>query len=202
MSKDNFDEKDSKARNAKRQKFAETRKSPGRENGKGLPRWQLTVVGLLGIAIITGVYLTFIRPNQMAKGPNPAGTAYTYITMTDIPTPQASNGVITLSLKEIRDKKLVWFTYGPSQIAVLAYISPSGQVVTAVSVCEPCRSVRFHIEGNEIVCNACGSRWTLEDLRGISGGCLDYPPDRLANQVQGDQVLIKEQDVLDWVPRV
>lgn len=124
------------------------------------------------------------------------------IEMTDIASPAAVDGRISLSLSEIRENKLIWFSYGSTRIPVLAYIAPSGKVVTAISMCEPCQSDRFHIEGNELVCNACGTRWTLEDLRGISGGCPEYPPQVLVNQVSGDSVTVDEQSILNWKPRI
>jgi uncharacterized membrane protein len=83
----------------------------------------------------------------------------------------------------------------------MAYITPSGKLVSAVSMCEPCRSTKFHIEGEEMVCNACGTRWTMEGLQGISGGCVAYPPDVLAHTIEGGKVKIQDTIILDWKPR-
>lgn len=115
-----------------------------------------------------------------------------------------ADGTITVPLAEIRGKKLVGFSFtGPNgTLPLLSYIAPSGKVVTAVSMCEPCNSTTFHIEGDQLVCNTCGTRWDLENLGGISGGCLSYPPDAFPNAVAGDNVVIQEASVASWTPRV
>ena len=123
--------------------------------------------------------------------------------MTDITVPAAVDGKISLPLATIKEKKMIWFSYGANKTPVLAYVAPSGKIVTAISMCEPCRSERFHIEGDQLVCNACGTRWTLEELKGISGGCPEYPPEKLENQITGDKVSLSEKDILGVeTPRV
>ncbi|MGE5599659.1 MAG: Fe-S-containing protein [Bacteroidota bacterium] len=162
---------------------------------------------VLAVVLIAGAagYWAFLRPEEPASGYDPVEQdAYGggYVSMTDITVPTAVDGKITLPLATINEKKLIWFAYGAGKTPVLAYVAPSGKIITAISMCEPCRSERFHIEGDELVCNACGTRWTLEDLQGISGGCPEYPPEKLENSISGDQVLISEKAVLTWKPRV
>ena len=113
-------------------------------------------------------------------------------------------GAVELPLDLVKNEKLVSFEYlrPDGRIPLLAYITPAGKLVTAVSVCEPCRSTRFHIEGNHMVCNSCFTRWDLETLKGISGGCLKYPPDTLPHEIQGGKLTIKEMDLKNWKPRV
>ncbi len=115
-----------------------------------------------------------------------------------------SGAVLEVPLEAVKEKKLVSFVYRNQgkQIPLMAYITPSGRLVTAVAMCEPCKSTKFHIEGNIMVCNSCFTKWELESLEGISGGCLKYPPDVLGHTVQGKKILIKETDVLSWKPRV
>jgi len=114
------------------------------------------------------------------------------------------NGVLEIPLEVMKEKKLVSFSYvnKGNQLPLMAYITPKGMLVTAVSMCEPCRSTKFHIEGTNMVCNTCGTRWDLESLNGISGGCLTYPPDAIGHVIQDGKVKIKERDILNWKPRV
>ena len=113
-------------------------------------------------------------------------------------------GAVEVPLYGVKNNKLVSFEYQrpEGRIPLLAYITPAGKLVTAVSVCEPCNSTRFHIEGNQMVCNSCFTRWDLETLKGISGGCLKYPPDTLPYEIQGGKITIKEMDLKNWKPRV
>ena len=113
------------------------------------------------------------------------------------------NGVLEIPLEVMKEKKLVSFSYvnKGNQLPLMAYITPKGMLVTAVSMCEPCRSTKFHIEGTNMVCNTCGTRWDLESLNGISGGCLTYPPDAIGHVIQDGKVKIKERALLNWKPR-
>ncbi|MCK9365021.1 MAG: DUF2318 domain-containing protein [Syntrophales bacterium] len=116
----------------------------------------------------------------------------------------SGSGSIEIPADIVKDKKIVYFEYskGGKKAPLMAYITPSGKLVTAISMCEPCRSTKFHIEGDEMVCNACGTRWTLEKLQGVSGGCLAYPPDVVAHTLEGGKVKIQDTIILGWKPRV
>ena len=116
----------------------------------------------------------------------------------------SGSGSIEIPAEFVKEKKIVYFEYnkGGKQVPLMAYITPSGKLVTAVSMCEPCRSTKFHIEGEEMVCNACGTRWTLEGLKGVSGGCLAYPPDVVAHTIEGGKVKIQETIIQSLKPRV
>lgn len=131
-----------------------------------------------------------------------AGPTVKKLDMTEIKT-TVKDGFLQFSLAEVKSKGLIYCEYqkGGKKIPLTAYVTPKGKLVTAVSMCEPCRSTRFHIEGKNLVCNACNTIWTLEDLKGISGGCLKYPPDVIVHSLEGDNIKIKEADILAWKPR-
>ena len=125
------------------------------------------------------------------------------IRMTDIQA-KVEKGKISIPLDVVKEKKMVRFEYENNglRIPLLAYITQSGKVVTAVSMCEPCRSTRFHIKDKIIVCNACATEWNLETLKGIQGGCLNYPPDIIPNTIEKDHIQMDEKIVTQWKPRV
>jgi uncharacterized membrane protein len=125
------------------------------------------------------------------------------IRMTDIQA-KVQNGKISIPLEVVKEKKMVRFEYENNglKIPLLSYITQSGRVVTAISMCEPCRSTRFHINDKKIVCNACATEWNLETLKGIQGGCLNYPPDIIPSTIEKDHIQIDEKMVTQWKPRV
>ncbi len=125
------------------------------------------------------------------------------IRMTDIQA-KIEKGKISIPLDAVKEKKIVYFQYEGNGIIIplLAYVTQTGRVVTAVSMCEPCRSTRFHINDKKIVCNACATEWNLETLKGIQGGCLNYPPDVIPSTVEKDRIQIDEKMVTQWKPRV
>ena len=124
------------------------------------------------------------------------------VEMTDI-TNTVADGKVAINLDEVKKAGIIFTEYnqGGKQLKLTAWVSPSGNVTAAVSMCEPCRGDRFHIEGKEIVCNVCGTRWTLEDLQGVSGGCLTYPPDKVKYEVKDGKILMDEAQIQAWQPR-
>ncbi len=137
---------------------------------------------------------------QVSERVNYSGQA---IEMTNIEA-TVENGRISIDFDAVLDKKIVRFEYdnNGSKLPLLAYITPSGKAITAVSMCEPCRSTSFHIRGKSMVCNACDTEWNLETLRGIKGGCLTYPPDFIPNTIENRRIWIDEQAVSRWRPRI
>ena len=125
------------------------------------------------------------------------------VRMTDIQA-KVEKGKISIPLSEVMEKKMVRFEYQANGVSVplLSYITQSGRVVTAVSMCEPCRSTRFHINDTKIVCNACATEWNLETLKGIQGGCLNYPPDVIPSTIEKGSIQIDEKIITQWKPRV
>ncbi len=178
--------------------------------GKKKPYWIPLALGIIVIALI-GVGYWIIQgktasASKVSSQPRIKGkfdyTGQT-ITMADI-SAKVSGGKISIPLDVVKEKKLIRFEYESNgvKIPLLAYITPSGRVITAISMCEPCRSTRFHINGNKLVCNACYTEWDIETLKGIQGGCLSYPPDAIQSTIEGDKILIDEKVVSQWRPRV
>jgi uncharacterized protein len=119
-------------------------------------------------------------------------------------TAAAQSGKVTVSVDEIKTKKIVFWDYKKADgttLPLMAYLSPSGIVNMAVRVSEPCNGYSFRIEGNQLVCNTRGTRWDLETLQGISGDCQEYPPDRLRAQVVNGRLIADEARVARWTPR-
>ncbi len=125
------------------------------------------------------------------------------IAMKDI-SATVQDGRISIPVSVLKDRKLVAFEYrvAGKQVPLLAYLSSEGRVVTAVSMCEPCDSRRFHIDRGQLVCDACGSSWKLDNLESLSGSCGAYPPDAIPSVVEDGQVLIDESLVRQWRRRI
>ncbi len=125
------------------------------------------------------------------------------VVMTDVSV-KVENGKISVPVETVLEKRMVRFDYEANgvKIPLLSYVTQSGKVITAVSMCEPCRSTRFHIKDKTLVCNACGTEWNLDTLKGIQGGCLNYPPDIIPSTIVKNQIQIDEKTVAQWKPRV
>jgi uncharacterized membrane protein len=171
--------------------------------------WRLISLGLIGMAL-AGVAFWIVETKTTAN-PRIASQQRVMdrvnysgqtISMTDI-VAKVQNGKVAIPLDIVKEKKMVRFEYEGNgvKIPLLAYVTLAGRAVTAISMCEPCRSTRFHIQDKAMVCNACNTEWSLETLKGIRGGCMNYPPEVIPNAVDKDSILIEEKVVLDWKPR-
>ena len=127
--------------------------------------------------------------------------------------PKFQDGKIILNLDEIKKKNYLKFNIPNQQVVlpdtgtvfdylpIMAYISPDKRLVIAVSFCEPCDGENFYTEGNQLVCAVCGTRWDLKNLKGLSGGCPNNPPDEVEYKVEGNNVILDEQALRAWKPR-
>ena len=157
----------------------------------------------IGYWIIDGNTRTNPKISSQPKVTEKVNYSGQTIRMTDIQA-KVEKGKISIPLDVVKEKKMVYFQYEGNGVVIplLAYITETGRVVTAVSMCEPCRSTRFHINDKKIVCNACGTEWNLETLKGIQGGCLNYPPDVILSTIEKGRIQIDDKVVRDWKPRV
>ncbi len=168
----------------------------------------LLLVGVLVIGVVAVIAFNTANKSKVASLPYATELApqnYQQQRISQTPVESiVANGTIQIPLQELQANKFIITTYtsGTKSLKLTSYIAPSGKVITAVSICEPCRSETFHIAGNHLVCNACNTRWVLETLQGISGGCLNYPPDVLESTVENGNIVIAESLVANWQPRV
>lgn len=133
------------------------------------------------------------------------------VEMTEVKS-KVEGGKIAIDLNEVKKNQFVTYSYDKNQVdigfgkqalPILAYIAPSGELVTAVSMCEPCKSIKFHIEPDgTLTCNACGTKFSIDTLEGVSGACTSYPPDEVKYVLKAGKILIDESAVADWKPRV
>lgn len=109
---------------------------------------------------------------------------------------------IIVSLKEIQEKRIVRFDDpdGIQNIPILAYITPGGKLVTAMSLSESCRSRDFYLQGENIHCASCPSYWNASSLEAYAC-CQKYYPEPIESSVLGDEVRIDKELVRKWQAR-
>jgi len=165
---------------------------------------------ILGLLSLFGVWIYANLPkrgNPIIASQPVVAVAATYSQapqqMVDISV-RTENGKIVIPLEVVQHRKFVAFSSNNPQntVPLLAYVSGEGKIITAVSMCEPCNSQRFHIQENKLVCNACGSTWELNSLESISGSCGKFPPDAVPNTIVGNEIQIEEAVVANWQRRI
>jgi uncharacterized membrane protein len=154
-----------------------------------------TLVAMAGVLLAAFVVVMLTLPE---------GVAAQVIQQTPSITAGVERGKVTVSVDEVRTKKIVYWDYRKADgttIPLMAYRSPSGLVKMAVRACEPCEGYSFRIEGEQLVCNTSGTRWDLDTLKGISGDWQDYPPSLLRTSVADGDLTVDEARVARWTPR-
>lgn len=190
-------------RNEKKQKFIQPKKSKAR---------LYSIVGVVAVLVIIGSYFLFGNaniPNSSVKTAADIGQKVNYspndkLEQTVLDSKVENGKELVTTLSTVKEKKFIRTEYKADgkTVPLTAFIQPDGKVMVAVSFCEPCKSTSFHISGNQLICNTCGTTWDLQTLKGISGGCQTYPPQALTYSLNGDNLEIP-QTVLDaWAPRV
>ena len=174
--------------------------------------WGVIAIAAVAVVAVAGFAYWFIQRDSTSSDPRVSSqpkvnVSVDYngqkISMTDVSV-KVKNGKISIPVETVLEKKIVRFEYegNGAKVPLLSYVTQTGKLITAVSMCEPCRSTRFHIEGKTLVCNACATEWNLETLKGIQGGCLNYPPDVIPSTIENGLIHIDEKIVTQWKPRV
>lgn len=199
------------------------RDSSKRERFEQAGRFPVKMVGILTASVIvvavTVVVVVILSGPPKAGGAVVAKDGVDYadaaVPMILLNSAQTTDAeTVTLSLTEVTQSKIGGFVYNRTTpmprnfnfiendgLPILAYVAPSGRLVVATSLCEPCRSYNFHISEGALVCNSCFTRWDLDTLKGLGGGCLDYPPEQIAVAVEGDRIVIQQSVLEAWEPR-
>ncbi|MCK4777027.1 MAG: DUF2318 domain-containing protein [Actinomycetia bacterium] len=199
-----------KKRKKNKEKFLREQKKAEEKNKTSL----IVIVSIVAAVLVAAFIFTIVNGNDKENNTANTGEFLEGSSGTDSEpetqmTPIAASvegEYMAISLEDVEKGKLASFAYDDgsgNELPLLSYLTPSGKVITAVSVCEPCNSTTFHFGSDGLLtCNACYTKWDPETLEGISGGCKDYPPDELENTVEDGKILIKIDEITSWSPRV
>ena len=166
----------------KLQEEAEEKEQPKR---KGMKRWMIRggVIGVIAIGLPT-MYRAEKIPSTNIEA-----------TM--------DGGFITIPLRTVVEKKLVRF-FDPEKIQsvpMIAYVTPQGKLVTAMSKSEQCGSEDFYLTGNDIHCAVCPSYWNMASLEAYAC-CQQFYPDPFPSTVVGNEVRIDPAVIRKWKSRL
>jgi hypothetical protein len=109
---------------------------------------------------------------------------------------------LIVSLTALREHRIIRF-FDPESVQtvpMLAYLTTSGRVVTAMSISENCRSRDFYLDGENIHCANCPSYWNASSLEAYAC-CQKYHPDPIPSTVLGDEVRIEAVTARKWQTR-
>lgn len=174
------------------------------------PKTKLIAFGLTlfvlagGLSVYFGVLLREFHP--VIKNQPSVVVPISYGVQQKIPSQQIDakmeQDFITIPLQKVIDLKLVRFfdPEGIQTLPMIAYITPEGKLVTAMSKSEICQSEDFYLEGHNIHCAACPSYWNMSSLEAYAC-CQRFYPDPIPSSIVGNDVRIDAQRVRNWRPR-
>jgi uncharacterized membrane protein len=177
-------------------------------SGTSPTRRVVLLVGACAVLVVIGTFISFLNPSvhnvilrQQTVAP---ATDYgsNVVEAVDVTFREEGDDVL-FSLDDLKRHKLIRFEYkgGKTPRPILAYIAPSGQVVTAISVSEHCGSTRFTIKENKIFCAQCPSNWDMMTMEAYAC-CAKYYPDPIPSRVSGDDVRIAKATIEKWAGRL
>lgn len=114
-----------------------------------------------------------------------------------------ADGFITIPMLTVREHRLVRF-FDPEkiqEIPMIAYVTPQGKLVTAMSKSEHCGSIDFFLKENNIHCATCPSYWNMASLEAYAC-CQKYYPDPFPSTVVGDEIRIDPLVIRSWKSRL
>lgn len=209
-------------------KFKAKKKKVTKKSAK-ISSTTIIIVALLTVLVGGGLYLAFSGDEDGARTAN-AQSAREEITRISVGGPvdytlgrvdmagieyEEDEDLVTLQVDDIKQNRLVSFAFesqkidgetqnfaGEAKLPVMAMVAPSGDLMVAVSYCEPCRGTTFHTEQDgTLTCNVCGTKWDLETLTARSGACGAFPPDEIQVEVEDGTVKIPKEKLESWTPR-
>lgn len=110
---------------------------------------------------------------------------------------------LTFPVADVLRYRLIRFHHlgGKTPRYVLAYLTPDGRVVTAISYSDNCRSTDFFLKGREIYCANCPSHWDMVTMEAMAC-CGKFYPDPIPSRVENGYVRIPRREVEGWAGRL
>lgn len=181
---------------------------PATASGAGTRRWiirgLMVVVVAAGVAAFASQLLRTYHPVIDDQPVVEMATVYGDEPVASVPVVATmEGGFITIRLRDVTEHKLVRFFDPEAQqeIPMIAYITPTGKLVTAMSSSEHCGSTDFFLRGNNIHCANCASYWNMSSLEAYAC-CARYYPDPVPSTVDGDKVRIEAAAIRRWEGRL
>jgi hypothetical protein len=169
-------------------------------------RWLIR--GVLALVLATGLWMFY---RYAFRDYHPVIAAQPVVSVPSAPAGKIESTLIEarqegpfiiVPVSEVARRRIVRFfdPSGRQTVPILAYVTPAGRLVTAMSLSENCQSQDFYLEGENIHCAHCPSYWNASSLEAYAC-CQKYFPDPIPSTVLGDELRIDADVVRRWQPR-
>jgi len=102
---------------------------------------------------------------------------------------QVAGDTVSIATSEVTSGRQLHFKISTDEgdRTYMAY-QLNGETYVRANVCPPCRSIGFSREGDELICDNCGTVFNALTGDGMSGACRNYPKARVDTQTDGDSM--------------
>jgi len=128
----------------------------------------------------------------------PAEPAVTLAPVIGVPLEAVRDGdVVTVPLAAIEGAANGEFsvTLEDRLLDFMAYLV-DGELFVRAAACPPCDSLAYALDGDELICEACATRFDAWTGEGIEGACVDYPKAEVGYEVSGGLVSMTTADLV------
>jgi len=124
-----------------------------------------------------------------------AGCASKAVASTQIKA-SVNGEIVSITNAEVQNATNTRFTVKTSQgdTTYMAYVLDKELYVRA-SVCPPCRSLSFTLDGNTLVCDRCATVFDAGTGAGIKGACVNYPKAQVPYTISDGKIVMKTSDL-------
>jgi len=111
-------------------------------------------------------------------------------------TAEVNGDEVSISEDEVNSDAMTHFEVQveDQDLTFMAYVI-GGQIQVRADVCVPCHSISFSLDGGDLICNACGTIFSSNDGRGISGPCKNYPKASVSYQIINGRIVMEMNDL-------
>ena len=144
---------------------------------------------MLGLVLLVAILSAASCSNNNAPGGEPISATWI--------EPQVLSDTVSIPVSEVENNWNIHFNVEPQgeDMNFMAYVL-DGEIYVRANVCPPCRSIGFSLEEAVLICDRCATTFGAETGEGINGACVDYPKASVPYQIDGDNIVMKDTDLI------
>jgi nitrite reductase/ring-hydroxylating ferredoxin subunit len=110
--------------------------------------------------------------------------------------PQINEGTVFIPVNEVINSWNAVFkiTQQSGTRNFMAYIL-DGELYVRASTCPPCRGITYSLDGDTLVCDACGTTFKAKNGAGIKGPCVNFPKAAVQFKIVDGNIVMSETDL-------
>jgi len=118
-----------------------------------------------------------------------ASTAYDAVWV----TPSINGDTVAIPVDAVTTNHNVHFNVDTvnGTMTFMAYTN-GGKPSIRASICVPCRSRSFTLKNGQLICDSCGTVFSADTGKGVSGACVGYPKASVTFETTGNNIIMSK----------